>query len=117
MGTNYYLYQKPPCKYCKRDYEPLHIGKSSYGWNFSLHVIPESGINNLSDWIKLFKNKNAIIKDEYGENISIKEMINIIKKRSYNGGNVGENLLRHKIDGHCIGHGNGTYDYIIGCFS
>ena len=27
-------------------------------------------------------------------------------------------LLRHKIDGtHCIGHGEGTYDYTIGEFS
>lgn len=27
------------------------------------------------------------------------------------------NLLRHKIDQHCIGHGDGTYDYLVGEFS
>ena len=32
----------------------LHIGKSSYGWHFSLCIYPELGINDLEDWKKLF---------------------------------------------------------------
>jgi len=48
MGTNYYLVknERPPCPCCERTYvqERLHIGKSSGGWCFALHVIPEMGM-------------------------------------------------------------------------
>lgn len=50
MGTNYYLHTKPDCECCGRGFEPLHIGKSSGGWCFSLHVMPEDNINTLDDW-------------------------------------------------------------------
>ena len=42
MGTNYYLHRPRTneCEHCGRADEapPLHIGKSSSGWCFSLHV-------------------------------------------------------------------------------
>ncbi len=50
MGTNYYLHEKPDCECCGRPFEALHIGKSSSGWCFSLHVMPEDMINTLDDW-------------------------------------------------------------------
>ena len=139
MGTNYYIEQDPPCKECGRGWEQYHIGKSSGGWCFSLHVDPDNGINTLEDIKGLWKGKDIV--DEYGDRISKKEMFSVITKRigswkhekekypfgytswaafhktnsSENGPN---NLLRHKIDGtHCIGHGDGTYDYITGEFS
>ncbi len=129
MGTNYYIN--------KTGY---HIGKSSAGWCFSLHVDPSDGIFALHDIKHLWFGKT--IKDEYGSTISKKEMLAIITERSWerrsaeemnkdpfyeswdefhsvNGSEDGPNgLLRHKIDGnHCIGHGDGTYDYLIGEFS
>lgn len=133
MGTNYYLYDEPPCKECGRPYEPKHIGKSSAGWCFSLHVIPEEGINDLNDWQKLWGQEGVVIEDEYGRIVSVHEMQSEIRARgisdtpSHEGKrwlaeNSAENgpngLVRHRIDGkHCIGHGNGTWDLIIGEFS
>lgn len=130
MGTNYY-YHYNICSYCGRS-EELHIGKSSGGWYFALHVYPEKGINDLDDWKKLLSNINIAIKNEYGESVSFKEMINIITKREWHGKNELYNkwyidnhaepgcngLARSTIDGiHCIGHGLGTWDLMIGDFS
>jgi len=117
MGTNYYIKNILSCPECgtpaAADY---HIGKASGGWCFGLHVKPGIGFNstnNLNDIKRLWKGKP--IKDEDGSTISKKEMLSIITERSWNGPNE---LLRHKIDGtFCIGHGPGTYDYLIGYFS
>lgn len=57
----------------------LHIGKSSYGWHFSLCIYPELNINNLDDWKELFKD-NAIIDEEY-KPIEIDEMLDKITNR------------------------------------
>jgi hypothetical protein len=67
MGTNFYL--KSP------DAEPLHIGKSSAGWCFSLRVYPEYGINNLEDWLDLLCDPYAVIEDEYERWISPSKML------------------------------------------
>lgn len=48
MGTNYYYYQDV-CPHCGKPDKKLHIGKSSGGWYFSLHIIPEEKIFNLKD--------------------------------------------------------------------
>ena len=134
MGTNYYLYEKPSCKECGRPYEAKHIGKSSAGWCFSLHVIPEEGINDLEDWKKLWNRRGAEIGDEYGHNLTISEMLSIITKRSriakhdesaqwYRDNEAipdpsGLGLVRQRIDGKfCIGHGKGTWDLLVGEFS
>lgn len=134
MGTNYYL-RLPgtnACKHCGRsdNAEDLHIGKSSHGWCFSLHVIPERGINDLDDWLPLFE--RYLIRDEYGEAITPREMLNIITKRgnprgaavhspewyASNGAEPGPNgLARHRIGSHCVKHGVGTWDCIPCDFS
>lgn len=141
MGTNFYLHTKPDCEHCGAKSEPLHIGKSSGGWCFSLHVIPEMGINTLDDWRKLWLEPGTRIEDEYGRDIGPDEMESIISKRHggmsfdemrwYGVGYTGEadfhrrnysmrgpnNLLRHRLGDHCVGHGEGTWDYIVGDFS
>jgi hypothetical protein len=142
VGTNFYLRleTKPPCACCGRGYEvePLHIGKSSGGWCFSLHVDPEAvvaghqGINDLHDWQELWAVPGARIEDEYGEVLTPEEMLERITDRgrdipntegplwySQNNAEPGpNNLARHRIDyRHCIGHGAGTWDLITGEFS
>lgn len=137
MGTNYYIVFEP-CEKCGRSDDEYHIGKSSVGWCFSLHVDPDKEINTLEN-IKRLWEKN-IIRDEYRAIIQPKEMLSIINDRKwdrdksfippygykswnefheFNHSEFGPNgLLRHKIDGrHCIGHGDGTYDFINGEFS
>ena len=124
MGTNYY-WQAPLG-------EPIHIGKSSIGWCFGVRIHPKLGINDLSDWIKRFNQNFSKIQDEYGLLISPEEMIDCIVNRKWNGPQIGRSeaffkvnecepgpngLLRRKIDGICVGHGGGTWDYLDGNFS
>lgn len=152
MGTNYY-FRRPltnHCEHCGRSDPPekLHIGKSSGGWCFSLHVHPERDICSLADWEVLWP--SGTIVNEYGDELSPGEMLQVITGRfcdkewdsdwwaprvfagvtlpgcvdeadfhRCNHSERGPNgLLRHRIDGqHCVGHGPGTYDYIVGDFS
>ena len=129
MGTNYYLTEKPPCKCCGRDYDDLHIGKSSGGWCFSLHIIPDQGIHTLDDWRKRWKKDGVTIRNEYRDIVSSDQMEDIITNRGsknpqddfdYEGNYAtqGPNgLVRYKIGPYCNGHGDGTWDYIPGDFS
>jgi hypothetical protein len=117
--------------------ESLHIGKSSMGWCFSLHVIPELGINSLADWQERWK--TGVIENEYGETLTPEEMLSWITERrghewsdrdwqgfygseaqfhAWNQSLRGpRGLLRHRLGPHCIGHGEGTWDLIPGVFS
>ena len=134
MGTNYYYYKEPACSCCGRKGEAIHIGKSSCGWCFSLHVgyqyedIPRT----IADWKDAFKVSGSFIEDEYGTVVPVDEMIDNIENRSrderpkwtqheysQNHAELGpRNLIRHVVDGrHCIGHGEGTFDYCVGEFS
>lgn len=124
MGTNYYWYEEPTCPHCKRDCEPLHIGKSSGGWCFGLHVYPDCGIRSLEDWEKRWAVPGSVIKDEYGTVLSASEMRGTVTNRSWPHARQSESpyavpgpngLSRHKLDwNHCIGHGEGTWDYCVG---
>lgn len=136
MGTNYYLV--PPDDEDGRPSPQLHIGKSAAGWCFALHVYPERGLTRWNDWWDLLAAKpdDAVIKDEYGEILSLAEMWAVISLRRWNRppscphGSSDElfltrnhaergpnNLLRARIGGRCVGHGKGTWDYIEGEFS
>ena len=133
MGTNYYWHADPPCPCCNREWESRHIGKASGGWCFGLHVYPDEGINDLKDWEKLWKKPGSIIKDEYGAVCTPKEMKKVVTRRKWTGRNLPKNaqwfqqnsaqlgpnnLTRARIDArHCIGHGKGTWDLIVGEFS
>lgn len=116
MSTNYYLYKQPDCKCCGRPFDPLHIGQSSNGWCFALHVMPEDNINTLDDWIALWSEPQSFIRDEYDKKVSTEDMMKIITDRSSNG-LFPEPRRRHIDGGYCIGHGPGTWDYIVGEFS
>ncbi len=133
MGTNYYLHA-PKCFHCGKEEEPaIHLGKSSGGWCFSLHIMPEEDICNWQDVQALIEDKLCkewCIKNEYGDQISLVDFMKVVTERSWhhpwghnswlinNAVQGPNNLARHVIDHwHCIGHGEGTYDYIIGEFS
>lgn len=143
MGTNYYSVKRG------FDYETIdsfwdvrgtedciHIGKSSGGWCFSLHVVPEMGINTYEDWVRMFIDPDRIIMNEYGDVVPFTDMIATITNRGsparaaagYGTPDFMEKnhavpgprgLVRHRIDREngCIGHGEGTFDYITGEFS
>jgi hypothetical protein len=111
MGTNYYLEETPPCECCKRPYDSIHIGKSSAGWVFSLHVIPGE-IENLDQWKERWSKEGVRIFDEYGERFTPDEMLHVITNRNHPRG-----LLRHEVGRRLYRHGEGTWDYILGEFS
>ena len=139
MGTNYYWLSEP-CPTCAHSQERMHIGKSSWGWCFGLHVLPEQGLNTYLDWAAKWRG-GGIIKDENENNITVEHMERIITQRKHepttardwllmgyrdeadfhtrNHSQQGlHGLLRHTlIPGHCIGHGEGTWDYLVGEFS
>lgn len=144
MGTNYYLHEKPACPTCGHCAdEPLHIGKSSGGWTFALHAIPEEGLHTLEDWIDRWSKPGAWIRNEYEEGITPEKMLSVITERksirppddptawvstfyaneyefhAKNGSMRGPNGLARRVirPGYCIGHGEGTWDYIVGEFS
>ena len=75
MGTNYYwIKEDTTCPHCgRRDHDEvrIHIGKSSCGWCFSLHVDPSIGVGSLDDWIERFD--TGFIEDEYGDRLSVGE--------------------------------------------
>lgn len=79
MGTNYYLHTKS-CEHCGHSDKPLHIGKSSAGWHFLLHVYPELGLNDLGDWIDRIL-KAGWIEDEYGEKVTPGQLYKTITQR------------------------------------
>lgn len=131
MSTNYYLQQ---------DEKQIHIGKSSVGWCFGLHVYPDQNINDLKDWIELFK--KYPIKNEYKDNIKSRDMQSIIvdrcrhknwdsdwwdvsghykSEKDFHRQNYSQRgprgLLRHQLGEFCIRHGVGTWDCLVGDFS
>ena len=138
MGTNYYL-TTPKCDKCGHQEEGKHIGKSSFGWCFSLRVYPEEAnehgngaILDLDGWKTAWSDPKFVIVDEYGTEIHPDDMLTYITNRSWHASNVKDELwyeqnhacpgpnglVRHKVDGRfCIGHGDGTWDYIVGEFS
>jgi hypothetical protein len=115
MGTNYYLTKQNGeiCPHCGRanSTERLHIGKSSAGWCFSLHVYPEKEIHDLADWLPLFE--SCAIEDEYDKRVSPKEMIQAITNRSHPRG-----LSRSRVGQYgCVSNGPGTWDCLNTDFS
>lgn len=123
MSTNYYLHKPSTtqCEHCGHDPESeaniTHIGKSSFGWCFMLHIHPQVGVNNLGDWEKLWVLPGATIKDEYGETISIQDMMSTITTRSPgNWSPEGVQPKRCKLDEYCVAHGDGSWDHMVGDF-
>ena len=125
MGTNYYLHKKhDTCPTCGHRDEPRHIGKSSAGWCFSLVSDAIDGPADLAGWIAAWSAPDAEIRDEYGQEVSPVAMLAEVTERSarrapdwsermyeQNHAVPGPNsLVRHRIDSHCIAHGEGTYD-------
>ncbi len=86
MGTNYYLhFDVCPC--CGNPERKLHIGKSSCGWCFGLHVIDDKWdddapkIRSLADWQALWNDSASEIYDEYGRAVTPQAMLGTIAER------------------------------------
>ena len=130
MGCNYYVQTRKPKTYSSCNHteeeEMFHIGKSSYGWVFSLHVTDKIGT-----WDKMqeFIYDKQIV-DEYDRPIGFLEFKEIVLGRARDEEKVElfgskdcffDNetyLMRHVADGiHCVFNHHLTLDYIRGDFS
>ena len=136
MGTNYYLLYTNMDNPANHVATRRHIGKSNVGWTFALRVYPSAGILDLPNWRLLFNIPGSVITNEYGTQISLSEMINIITKRrsvsvkvphgyadwndfhAKNFSMWGPNgLIRNCLSRDVIGHGEGPWDLIKKEFS
>ena len=140
MGCNYYfeVEEKPGCEHCGSPVlvKRIHIGKCSAGWTFALHVKDvddtfDDTPHSLQDWYCTIENETRPKKivDEYGRVHTLNDLRVIIECRKGSpmtpveptpryAASGPNGLLRSRIDGeHCIGHGSGTWDFIVGEFS
>lgn len=130
MSTNYYWHEKSnPCDKCGHDEAKiLHIGKSSIGWVFMLHVDSEEGLHTIQDWFDRWKEFGSRILSEYGTLTSIEKMTNIILDRENISSQWGKMkmLANHAEYGpnglyrgtrNTIPKGNASYDLVEGEFS
>jgi hypothetical protein len=90
MSTNFYL-QKGACSHCGHTPEATHLGLSSGGWCFGLHVYPECGIHDLADVVRWLKDKLGYLKqpaqdwpkivDENGQVHTLGSFLETVTKR------------------------------------
>lgn len=153
MGTNYYFYtaeRELPMDSGELEGDGrwrIHIGLSSAGWCFGLHIYPDAGIDDLPDWVKFFDSVEGRIEDEYHRLITVPQLLDIIRDRgseelaktaweenrisrtgyysgwadfhSRNNSFPGpRGMLRSKVDHlRCVKNGEGTWDCFVGEFS
>ena len=78
MGTNYYAIKKKPR--IVKIYDEIHLGKSSIGWKFVFQE--QEQYHNFEEFKDFILNNNEwIIKDEYGKEISPKELLKLIEEK------------------------------------
>ena len=77
MYTNYYAITNH-CDKCGRK-DSLHLGKSSWGWDFTFHLVPEH-YTNFKEFKKFLDSVTII--DEYDAPITKEELLSIIEKKS-----------------------------------
>ncbi len=77
MGTNYYV-KKDTCDTCGR-HEEIHLGKSSWGWQFSFQYNGGQFYKNIREMKKWLKDKR--IKNEYNEEVTYEEFWKMVKDK------------------------------------
>lgn len=90
MGTNYYV-EFDSCPHCNRQDPPLHIGKSSMGWVFSLRgyngdehpALPKDGIHTLEQWQEFWSQPDRVILNEYMMCVTPEKMLEEITERCH----------------------------------
>lgn len=94
MGTNYYIKTGrkikrtcPTCNHTHLEEEKYHIGKSSWGRYFTLHVDREHHLTDLKTWLaflkKALRKPKSGIFDEYGEAVTLEDMVHCITRDRY----------------------------------
>ena len=121
MGTNYYWHEDQ-CHHCRRTSKAIHIGKSSFGWAFSLHVGKndwDDAPSSFGDWLVLLHKPGSVILDEYDREVPADEMVKIITQREDYLSKDSKYLRHHDEDRHhCLkAFHDKSYDYCVGEYS
>jgi hypothetical protein len=74
MSTNFYVK-------VAADNTELHFGKSSAGWVFKVRQYPGHGLYTLYDWMSLLASPCNTVRDEYGNDVSVTELLNTVMNR------------------------------------
>lgn len=86
MGTNYYIKRKK-CESCGHTPDSIHLGKSSFGWQFSFQYnggIYYKNVKEMKEWLSDKK-----ILDEYGMEVSNKDFWTMVDHKQ------NSNFLNH----------------------
>jgi hypothetical protein len=134
MGTNFYMVKGawvPETDY-SHPLSPLiregtgrpaqiHIGKSSGGWCFALRVYPDNGVHTLTDWRHFaarLVGEGWRVEDEYGTEHTLDDLWRVVEREGWKELACKSPCRRHDVDNtHCVGNGEGFYDYMVGEFS
>lgn len=96
MGMNYHTYAGNSCSHCGRGDEEVHLGKSSVGWDFSLHLHPEfyADWESMKQWLK-----GRTIKNEHEAVYTHEQFVEMVERKQK------ERPFAHKNDqyGHYVG--------------
>jgi len=78
MGTNYYI-RENVCEHCGRAADEVHLGKSSFGWRFTLQA---NGLRFYKNWDEMKKWLHGKrIYDEYDEPIFVQDFIELVESK------------------------------------
>jgi len=107
VGTNYYI-KKEVCEKCGRSDGDIHLGKSSFGWQFSFQYNGGQFYKNVKEMKVWTKDKDIF--NEYGEKVSYEEFWEMVKskqkKKFCNHAEMYKNQgNQHVIDGYSFSDG------------
>ena len=102
MGTNYYVVPNRPSVA-----EPIHIGKSSYGWMFLFQEIDSPWYEppvvwhtyeQVIDWLQKYTvdTDEYVILDEYDRIVPLDELVGLIKSKQEMGADNPDNFTHCK---------------------
>ena len=102
MGTNYYVVPNRPSVE-----EPIHIGKSSYGWRFLFQEINSPWheppivwhtYEQVIDWLQKYTvdTDEYVILDEYDKIVPLDELVGLIKSKQEMGADNPDNFTHCK---------------------
>lgn len=78
MGTNYYA-KINICPTCRKPEEEIHLGKSSFGWQFSFQYNDGKFYKNIEEMKKWLFDK--VIENEYGEIVLHNDFWKMVKEK------------------------------------
>jgi len=111
MSTNYYaIYDECDCTcdHCSKKGMAYHLGKSSTGWAFALHIEPSMNLYDLEDIITFLIQKKATIIDERNSYCSLEDWLGLVVDLHPE--------VKHREDGKRCLVGSGTFDLLEGEF-